>query len=658
MATKWQLIDSLCLLPSAAAVLNAETGEILDLTSELFELLGFAAYDCGPEITPEEWFSSLFQNESEHYEQFFGNLGINKKVRETFVLQGRDTQVHVIINAVRVKTDDEFTLDILTFIDLNERTLGIKQRLNDREYLYRSLHENIVCGITLYERTVDGYNIVDSNATALKILGEDHTPEYYKTNVCYLRDFIYPEDFEMIKTGFDNLQYIGDSFHFTHRMKNVKTGAMVWVSGVSNVIRMSDGKNYIQSTFIDTTNQARLEQTRRDLEMKKEDIKRMTERNNMKNVFIENMSHSIKTPLNSIVGYAMIAKTSPERIPEAMDNILLSSRYLLDVINTVLDMTLIEEKRIKLDRTHFRIIDFFEGIRNEVQPLIDDKNQNFTLVYNNITHPKVIGDSIRLAPIFSNILHNAVRYTKRGGEITMTVTEVMAKSGLTTFSVVVSDNGEGMNKQTLEQIFDPFFTVINTKRTTAGLGLPLAKQLLNMAGGTIRIESTPGAGTNVFVTIDFETAGGVEYYPNGFNPNSYAKPKPHEEYSFIGKNVLIVEDNLFNREIFEELLIHEGAEVETAATGEEAVDIVDNSAIGHFNIIFMDIDLPKMSGIEASKKIRELFRPDVRTVPIIALTANSFTDDIAVGMSQGMDAYEPKPVDISRIKNVLSLLDV
>jgi signal transduction histidine kinase/ActR/RegA family two-component response regulator len=654
----WDMIATLCQAPGAYAVLSDDFSKIYEFSEELFTLLGYSVYD--EDDDPYEWFSGLFYESAEQYEDFVKEITAKSKAVRSFQIKDRNgNDIYVKVSGGMVYPDEECSFAVLTFCDISDEMFSVKREIDDYNRKYRDLYENAMCGIFRYERVIGDYLIVDSNEMAATMYGEFDSRAYFFGKPRYLTEGIYPDDLDMVLTGLDNLEYIGDTFSFTHRIVPKESERTKWVTGIAAVILGEDGKNYIQSTFVDATVQTELEERRHDVERLRVKLKTATDTNRVKNRFIENLSLNIKAPVNSIVGTTAIAKSSPDRFEECAEKILSSSRFIIETLNNVTDLVMIEERRIKFESTRFRIVDFFENIKEQVKPFADRKNQTLTFIYDNILHAKVIGDSIRISPIFFNVLMNAVKYTDKGGKITLKVNEISnpaINSESASFSVLISDNGKGLSPEQLENIFTPFAgngKSIDLYTDSTGLGLPIAKQIIDLIGGTIRFESFENLGTNVYVTFELETDGAeLEFFRENIAPDG----NNDSGYSFVGKNILIAEDNDINREILTELLEADGASVQTAENGAEAVERVEESPINFFDAILMDVNMPVLNGIEATKKIRSLFRPDARTVPIIALTANQFTDEIAQGMVNGMDAYEPKPVNIERLKGVLALI--
>jgi signal transduction histidine kinase/CheY-like chemotaxis protein len=505
------------------------------------------------------------------------------------------------------------------------------------------------CGVVRYERTPDGYKIVEANDMAAQIMGLKNSSQIFDKGVADLEKLVFPDDYEMIKTGFDNLLYIGDSFYFTKRIANLKSQKPRFVTGVAVAVKVTNGEdtktNFIQSTFINTTDRADLEEVKRKLAVTEAKLENAVNINKQKNMLFEDVAGNIKSHLNNIVGKAVIAKARPEKLSENVDSITESAKSVMELVNNVLDISMIEERRLFINNDHFEIAEFFENIKSGLMPVIREKAQHLHVSYNSIIHTAVIGDLTRLETIFNNLLSNAVKFTPAGGNISMSVTETGTRRGKCSFSVQISDNGIGMSKDKLMSVLAPYVSRNKAdENTMSGYGLPLANELIKLLGGSIRIESNPGIGTNVYADFSLKPEMADEIYDT------------EAPYSFEGKHILLAEDNDISREMFADLLASEGAEVEQAESGAVALELFEHSPVYHYDIIFMDIAMPDMDGVEATKHIRALFRPDARTIPIIALTAKTPGEEVANGLNFGMDAYEQKPFDMKRIKRILSVL--
>lgn len=369
--------------------------------------------------------------------------------------------------------------------------------------------------------------------------------------------------------------------------------------------------------------------------------------NQAKTDFLSNMSHDIRTPMNAIVGMTTLLQKdcgNEEKVKEYAKKIEVSSKHLLGIINDVLDMNKIESGKTTLNYTDFSILEFVEQINTIFRPQMDEKYQSFEIHVENISHEWVHADSVHLMQIFSNLLSNAVKYTQDGGHIQLWLEELSSKSSVyAKYRFLVVDNGMGIEDSFKDKIFDAFTreenSVTNRIQGT-GLGMAITKNLLDAMGGTIQVESEKGKGSCFEILLDLKIVKKHEVV----SPNNENRSE-----SISGMKFLCAEDNELNAEILEELLKYEGAECVICENGKEVVETFKQSKPDEYDMILMDIQMPIMNGYEATLKIRS-FDQDI---PIIAMTANAFSEDIQHSLSAGMDAHISKPVDMQVLKRVV-----
>lgn len=364
--------------------------------------------------------------------------------------------------------------------------------------------------------------------------------------------------------------------------------------------------------------------------------------NQAKSRFLSNMSHDIRTPLNGIMG--MVGKIrrneqDPAMIDECLNKIDLASAHLLSLLNDVLDMSELEYGDVKLEHKPFDLNAELSAIRHIVEDLPNEKHTVFSLTAS-VTHPNLVGSPMQLRRILLNLVSNALKYNKEGGHIDLVVQEVSSTDSQGEFLFRVSDTGIGMRPEFVrEQLYQPFVQEGDNVRTVyqgTGLGMSIVYNLVKMMDGTIDVESSLGVGTSFTVHLTFALDP---------NPVSAQVPEEAPQKSIRGMRVLIVEDNALNLEIAQSMLEYEGVQVSSVTNGQLAVELVAASAPGTFDAILMDIMMPVMDGIEATKAIRNLPREDAKTIPIIAMTANAFAQDREKVFEVGMNEHLTKPVD-------------
>ena len=372
------------------------------------------------------------------------------------------------------------------------------------------------------------------------------------------------------------------------------------------------------------------------------------EANRSKSTFLANMSHDIRTPMNAIIGITALIEHDVDnaaKVKEYAKKIEVSSQHLLGLINDVLDMSKIESGKTTLNFVDFSISEMLRRIEILFRPQTDAKNQTLLITKEHIHHEWLNGDSVRLMQVFNNLMSNAIKYTKEGGKIQFFAEECQTNSSVyAKFRFIVKDNGIGMSEEFQDKIFDSFTreenSVINKIQGT-GLGMAISKNLIQAMGGTIEVKSEKGKGSCFEVIVDFKIAENKEVY----QPEQIEDEK-QDETILNGMCFLCAEDNELNAEILKELLDIEGAKCQIFENGEKVVEAFEKSQPGEYDMILMDIQMPVMNGYEATKAIRNSKHPMAKTIPIIAMTANAFSEDIQRSFSAGMNAHVSKPVEM------------
>ena len=383
------------------------------------------------------------------------------------------------------------------------------------------------------------------------------------------------------------------------------------------------------------------------------------EANRAKTTFLSRMSHEIRTPMNSIIGFDELALRRDDLDDELRDYLRKiggSARHLLDLINDILDMSRIEAGRMMLNKEPFSL----RGMISQIDGMIDSQCRDKGLKYGSRivgdVHDRYFGDTTKIRQVLINILSNAVKYTERGGEIDFTVEKVNVYGSQTTLKFSVKDSGIGMDPEYIPKIFEPFSQENaggGSKYGSTGLGMAITRNLVNMMEGTISVESEKGRGSLFTVmltlkTLDEETAETGNEPASGEDRRSAADIR--------GRRILIAEDIPVNAEIIRKVLTVHGASTETAVNGREAVELFRQSGPRYYDAILMDVKMPEMDGLEAAETIRALGRPDAVEIPIVAMTANAFDEDIKRSLQAGMNAHLTKPLDAKQLCTVLGTL--
>ena len=382
--------------------------------------------------------------------------------------------------------------------------------------------------------------------------------------------------------------------------------------------------------------------------------------NKAKTDFLSNMSHDIRTPMNAIIGMTSLIRHdagNKDKVIEYADKIDISSQHLLGIINDVLDMSKIEAGKTVFKYTDFSMPDLIEELNTIFQPQIAERNQTLMVIKENIRHEWVNGDQVHLMQIFSNLLSNAVKYTQEGGKIQFLVEECETKSSVyAKYRFLVSDNGMGMSADFKETIFDPFTRAegsVTNKIQGTGLGMAITRNLVEAMGGTIDVESELGQGSCFEVLIDLRIAEDRKVVLTA--QEEIDEP---DSNTLKGMRFLCAEDNELNAEILMELLKIEGAECIICENGERVLEAFEQSAPGDYDMILMDVQMPVMNGYDATRAIRRSTHELAKTIPIIAMTANAFSEDIQYSLAAGMNAHISKPVDMKTLEKTIRRIKI
>ena len=376
--------------------------------------------------------------------------------------------------------------------------------------------------------------------------------------------------------------------------------------------------------------------------------------NEAKTEFLQRMSHDIRTPINGICGMVNMADhyaDDMEKQTEYRTKVKEASNLLLELVNDVLDMSKLESGEVVLEESPFNLSKIFEEVLVVIEQIAAEQNIRIVWEKKEIKHRALIGSPRYVKRVMMNILSNAVKYNRENGQIHISCREIPSEQPeTTTMEFVCRDTGIGMTEEFQKYVFEPFaqeHTGSRTKFTGTGLGMPITKKLVEKMGGTITFESEKGVGTTFVIQVPFKI---------DMDADKREEQMDVSENSIKGLHILLAEDNELNMEIAEFVLQNEGADVTKAWNGQEAVELFRNSKPGEFNVILMDIMMPVVNGYEATKMIRSLDREDAKKIPIIAMTANAFTEDRIKAKAAGMDEHIAKPVDVELLVKVIHKL--
>ncbi len=485
----------------------------------------------------------------------------------------------------------------------------------------------------------------------------DEVQDFAGFDAAYIRNWVYPEDRDILY-GVTEPEYIRKrlsdekSFHLNYRVfENGKTKYIqlryVNVGSEDQISQVVLGYRNIDDEIIQEMKQSK---------MLKEALRAANSANNAKNLFLSNMSHDIRTPMNGIVGFAALARKhidEKERVANYLDQIQASSDQLLQLLNDVLEIARLESGKIHLEEKTCSLMDITHQVQMQMLPRATANGHTISLDISNLTHDNVIADRERIRQILTYLVDNAIKYTPKGGRISLVVSERHeCRQGSACFRFVVEDNGVGISEEFLGHMFEPFEREKNTTLSGihgTGLGLTVAKYLVDIMGGKIEVSSASGKGSRFSVTIPFR----IQKQPEIFQTSAGDGNDAERENSGT-KRILIVDDNEINLEIENEVLKDAGFLVETAFDGSEAVELVKKSMPGYYDLILMDIQMPVMDGYNATRAIRSIENPAISGIPIIAVSANAFEEDRRKAMESGMDEHLAKPLDNTRLFQLLN----
>ena len=380
-----------------------------------------------------------------------------------------------------------------------------------------------------------------------------------------------------------------------------------------------------------------------------------------KSTFLSNMSHDIRTPMNAIIGFATLALDDirdGKKVEDYLSKILSSSKHLLGLINDILDMSRIESGKVVLEEQETDLVTTLQELQSIMEGQAKERKLKLHVDYSNLRDRHVYCDKTRLNQVMFNLLANAVKFTSEGGSIWLTMSQLEPTYEVedrAIYEIRVKDTGIGMDKEFIKHIFEPFErerTSTVSKIQGTGLGMAITKNIVDMMGGTIEVESQKGVGTEFIIRLELRLQA-----ETGVANEEGAKQHGHAEgvAEFAGKRLLLAEDNELNREIACMLLSKYGFVIDTAENGQEAVDLVAASAPGYYDLVLMDIQMPVMDGHEATRKIRSLENKVLAKVPVVAMTANAFDEDRKAAKECGMNGFISKPINMQEVVQALRM---
>ena len=470
-----------------------------------------------------------------------------------------------------------------------------------------------------------------------RMLGYNSVGEFIEASGGSIAGIVHPDD---LKSGIaEALKQYSSNNHYeiTYRMR-CKDGSYKYIEDHGHKVVNSDGTVEHWNLILD----------KNELVQKTIELETTKKADEVKTAFMSRMSHDIRTPLNGIIGLFEYAERHPENEQQIAANAKkakVAAKHLLALVNDILELNKLGEKNVSLASETVDFCELWNDVRTISEMRAEDRKIKLVMPdLHEFKHTFICCSPLHVKQIFINLITNAIKYNKSGGSVWCSVQESKADGGKLQYRVQIKDNGIGMTKKFLERIYMPFVQATTDEARTSysgsGLGMAIVKSLIDRMGGTINIESEPGEGTSVTVCLAFEQA-----LPEDIPAHEVSA----EHVDLHGVKALLVEDNKLNRDLAKFLLEDAGIEVTTSCDGAEALERFKTSGQGEFDIILMDVMMPVMDGLEATQHIRALGRADAKTIPIFAMTANAFADDVEAVKKAGMNEHVAKPLDTVRL---------
>ena len=461
---------------------------------------------------------------------------------------------------------------------------------------------------------------------------------------------VHPEDLARVqaayKAGYSQKQFTVPNFRLMTNSRDY-----IWVTVDAVLREVSEKGKIFYGTYRNVTEEIRLQgRISEQLEAEQKLRRQATAASTAKTDFLSRMSHDIRTPLNGIIGMSRIAKKqkeNPEKTKDCLKKIDTSSKFLLGLVNDILDMSKAESNKITLRKAPYVFTDFSSYLDAVIKPLCMDKNQKLVIDTQICMDAVPLTDSLRINQIYFNLLSNATKYTPEGGTITFKVREHKTSENKLAIDSWIIDNGIGMSAKFQKILFEPFTQEDRDDTSEArgsGLGLAIVKKMVDLMGGTLSVKSEIGKGTTFIFSAVFD------FIPAKELPAKNAEEDNADDLaSLASKRILLCEDHPLNQEIMKALLVEKDMFIEVADDGARGVEVFNRSPINFYDAVLMDIRMPIMNGYDATKAIRALRRDDAGSVPIIAMTADAFDDDVQKCLAAGMNGHIAKPIEPEKL---------
>lgn len=638
-------------------IIEIEEGKLPRMYADytMLELLGIEK-ELEPEACYEHWFSRIAPESVEEVLQAVEKIA-SSDFAEVQYPWNHPKWGEIFVRCGGVLTPSEEGIFCMSGYHQNitdvVRLTREKEKLEaSNEELLGSLH-NMFFGLYRVDLETEGVTALRTPEDVVHFDATDY-PSFIRD---WCRLWIHPEDYENLERDF-TMEHFQDLHRrgveqFTREYRRKLNGSYCWVSFTIYFCELSDERKWAIIALNDVDERKRREEERNQALI--EAFQAADSANHAKTDFLSRMSHDIRTPINAIIGMTAIASAraeNPERVKTCLSKIDESSRVLLNLVNEVLEMSRFDTGKMKLEQKPFQLSRLICDCADLVEADFMRKRQKFSLSLSQIVHDDVIGDGGKIQQILLNLLTNANKYTQEEGEIGLSVRELSSETAKTAgYQIECRDNGIGMSEEFLPHIFEAFERSDDSRVGTipgTGLGMTITQNLVSLMNGGIEVASALGKGSCFTVVLYLELQDETD--KRRAFAEADRKAGSLEELRLDGKQILLAEDNEINQEIVRELLEMTGAVVDTAVNGQEALRAFEEHP-GQYDLILMDIKMPVMDGNAAAAAIRR--HPRGRDIPIIALTANAFAEDIAASRQAGMNEHLAKPVDPCRLVEIL-----
>ena len=663
-ALEHKILEKLCMdmVTTYYVELNSGSYRVIQMSSELdTAALNWEPYPKFSDFITEYVMRYLYEEDREEFLNWISaehlKTELLKKERLTYHYRSKpnpDHHEYYEVQVIRISYDEEQFSVVLAFRHIDE-IMEKEKRIQDR--LKQALDEanlknEVISAISKSYRSIyridlqrDFFEEISNDHETNKLTGYTGCASEKLYQIC--DNMIVPEYRDVVRP-FLNLATLPE------RLKNDEyvTTEYPMCDGswqrLRFIVKKRDEAGTV--THVLCTIRSASDYKRRELDLKfaAESAKREAE---LKTRFLASMSHDIRTPLNGVIGMINLANQyadDPEMLKKIREKSMDSLQYLVSLVNDILDMNKLQSGELKIQEVGFSLVDTLQRVNQDYMIKAAKKNIEYQVIWNkgNIQHPYLVGNPVYLERILANIADNAVKFSSEGSLITVWIEEKQLDEERQEFTFYCKDQGSGMSEEFLAQAFDMFSQEKESSRSNyegSGLGLAIAKQLALRLGGDIELQSRLGEGTTAIIKLPFK-AGTQKM-------NSHVPTV--EQIPIEGIRALVVEDNELNREIAKTLLESNGLEVTCAADGQEAVELFEKSSPSYFGVIYMDIMMPRMNGMDAARAIRALNRQDARNIGIIAMSANAFAEDIIGSRLAGMNVHLAKPLDADKMIDAL-----